>query len=61
MLKFTDNHDSEDIAEHRYSKYSDNCIKASSRFQGMSIEISKTINSIHCLRIIKKAVFMLVI
>ena len=53
MLKFTDNHDSEDIAERRYSKYSDNCIKASSRFQGMSIEISKTINSIHCLRIIK--------
>ena len=52
MLKFTDNPDSEDIAESSDPEDSDNCIKASTRFQGMTVEISKTINSIHCLRII---------
>ena len=53
MLKFTDNPDSEDITERCDPEDSENCIKASTRFQGMLIEISKTINSIHYLRIIK--------
>ena len=53
MLKFTDNPDSEDITEHSYLEDSNICMKASTRFQGMPIEIFKTINSIHCLMIIK--------
>ena len=53
MLKLTDKPDSEDITERSSPEDPDNCIKASTRFQGMPIEISKTINSIHCLRIIK--------
>ena len=40
MLKFSDNPDSEDITERSYPEDSDNCIKASTRFQGMPIEIS---------------------
>ena len=53
ILKFTGNHDSEDIAERIDPEYSDNDTTASTQFQGMPIEISKTINSIHRLRNIK--------
>ena len=34
MLKFSDNPDSEDITERSYPEDSDNCIKASTQFQG---------------------------
>ena len=53
MLKLAVKPDSEDITERSYPEDSDNCMTASTLFQGMTVEISKTINSIHFLRSIK--------
>ena len=53
ILKFTCNHDSEDIAERIDPEYSDNDRTASTQFQGMANWNLENENSIHRLKSIK--------